>query len=250
VIRKCYRGEVAASGVLAGTLTLHRGLKTYRTKVSRYIALNDFCRKKFIEGGLPAERIVIKPNFVDSPPLDTPLNRQGLLFVGRLSVEKGVHTLARAAALLPHACLRVVGEGPEAGVFDGLGNTIRLGSLPHTAVRREMSGTVALVVPSICYETFGLVIVEAFASGTPVLASRIGVLTDLVREGETGICFEPGDSKDLADKMAWILAHPEQMAQMGRNARAQYEAQFSADENYRLLMKIYADAQEERKKTG
>lgn len=250
VMHKCYRGETTASGVLASTLTLHRGLRTYRTKVSRYIALNDFCRRKFIEGGLPAERIVIKPNFVDSPALDTSSIRQGLLFVGRLSAEKGVQTLAKAAALLPHADLRVAGEGPETTVLDGLGNVTRLGSLPSAAVRQEMNRAIALVVPSICYETFGLVIVEAFASGTPVLASRIGVLTDLVREGETGLCFEPGDPKDLADKMSWALAHPEQMAQMGRNARAQYEAEFSADENYRLLMKIYADAQGERKKIG
>lgn len=249
VMRKCYRGERAASGVLAGVLTLHRGLATYRTKVSRYIALNDFCRQKFIEGGLPAERVVIKPNFVDFPAPEA-LPRQGLLFVGRLSMEKGVQTLARAAALLPHACLRVAGEGPEAEIFDGLCNVTRLGSLSAGAVRQEMNRAVALVVPSIWYETFGLVIVEAFASGTPVLASRIGVLTDLVREGETGICFEPGNPQDLADKMSWILAHPDQMAQMGRNARARYEAEFSADKNYRLLMKIYTDVLDEREKRG
>lgn len=248
VIRRCYRGDGAASGVLAAMLTLHRGLKTYSTKVARYIVLNDFCRRKFIEGGLPADLMVIKPNFVD---FDEPevLPRQGLLFVGRVSAEKGIQTLVEAAALLPHARLRVVGSGPDNAKLDGLGNITHLGSLPGAAVQQEMNRALALVVPSIWYETFGLVIVEAFASGTPVIASRIGVLTDLVREGETGICFEPGNAQDLADKIHWALAHPKQMAQMGRNARVQYVAEFSAEENYRLLTKIYVDVLNEYEKT-
>ncbi|MBT9590476.1 MAG: glycosyltransferase family 4 protein [Thiobacillus sp.] len=239
VARACYRGSRAASGVLAGMLALHRGLGTYRNKVARYIALNEFCRDKFIEGGLPAERVVVKPNFVnfDSPE---PVSRSGLLFVGRLSVEKGVATLAEAMARLPDACLRVAGDGPEAGLLDGVAGVARLGSLSGEAVRLEMSRAAALVVPSIWYENFPRTIVEAFACGTPVIASRIGALAELVRDGETGLLFEPGNPRDLADKMAWALANPERMAAMGRTARAQYEAEFSAEVNYRRLMEIYA----------
>lgn len=241
VVRKCYRGSGAASAVLAGTLTLHRGLGTYRNKVARYIALNDFCRNKFIAGGLPAERIVVKPNFVDFPAPEV-VARQGMLFVGRLSVEKGVATMGRAAALLHDARLRVAGDGPEAALLDDVGGVTLLGSLSKEAVRREMNSAVALVVPSICYETFGLVIVEAFACGTPVIASRIGVLPDLVRDGETGLLFEPGNSRDLADKMGWALAHSQEMAVMGRKAREQYEAEYSAEVNYQRLMAIYQEA--------
>lgn len=247
VARACYRGSHAASAALAGMLTLHRGLGTYRSKVARYIALNEFCRGKFIEGGLPAERVVVKPNFVDwaegrPHPNHLPRGegeRKGLLFVGRLSVEKGVATLAGAMARLSDAQLRVAGDGPEAGLLEGVAGVTRLGSLPGDAVRKEMGRAAALVVPSIWYETFGLVIIEAFACSTPVIASRIGALADIVRDGETGLLFEPGNPRDLADKMAWALAHPEQMAAMGRNARAQYEAEFSAEVNYRRLMEIY-----------
>ena len=238
VLRACYRGSHAASAALAGMLTLHRGLGTYRNKVARYIALNEFCRGKFIEGGLPAERVVVKPNFVDFD-MPEPVARAGLLFVGRLSVEKGVATLAQAMTLLPDAKLRVAGDGPEAGLLDGVAGVTRLGSQPGEAVRQEMSRAAALVVSSIWYETFGLVIIEAFACSTPVIASRIGALADIVRDGETGLLFEPGNPRDLADKMAWALAHLEQMAAMGRNARAQYEAEFSAEVNYRRLMEIY-----------
>lgn len=245
VVRRCYRGSSTASAALAGMLMLHRGLGTYRHKVARYIALNAFCRHKFIEGGLPAERLVVKPNFVDFPLPET-VPRQGVLFVGRLSIEKGIATLAQAAALLPNIYLRVAGQGPEAAALDGRPGVTRLGSLPGEAVRREMNRAAALVVPSIWYETFGLVIVEAFACGTPVIASRIGVIRDLVRDGETGLLFEPGNPRDLANKLAWAQAHPEQMEAMGRNARAQYEAEFSAEVNYRRLMEIYDEAITER----
>jgi glycosyltransferase involved in cell wall biosynthesis len=241
VVRKCYRGSGAASAALARMLTLHRGLGTYRHKVARYIALNDFCRNKFIEGGLPAEHIVVKPNFVDfAAPAALP--RQGFLFVGRLAREKGVQTLAGAAVLLPDASVRVAGDGPESALLDGVNGITRLGSLPGEAVRQEMNRAMALVIPSIWYETFGLVVIEAFATDLPVIASRIGALAVLVRDGETGLLFEPGNPQDLATKMAWALAHPEAMASMGRKARAQYEAEFTAERNYAQLMAIYADA--------
>ncbi|MCA1978452.1 MAG: glycosyltransferase family 4 protein [Thiobacillus sp.] len=250
VARACYRGSRPASAVLAGMLTLHRALGTYRHKVGRYIALNEFCRGKFIEGGLPAERVVVKPNFVDWPetrPHPNPLpggegERFGLLFVGRLSVEKGVATLAEAMRALPDARLRVAGDGPQAAVLDGLPGVARLGSQPGDAVRREMSRARALVVPSIWYENFPRTIVEAFASGLPVIASRIGALAEIVTDGHTGLLFEAGNARDLADKLAWALAHPGEMAAMGRNARAQYEAAFSPGVNYSRLMEIYAEA--------
>lgn len=238
VVRACYRESHAASAALAGMLTLHRGLGTFRNKVARYIALNEFCRGKFIEGGLPEERVVVKPNFVDFAAPQQ-VSRAGLLFVGRLSAEKGLSTLARAMELLPDAQLRVGGDGPEAGLLDGMAGVTKLGGLSSDMVRHEMSRAAALVVPSIWYETFGLVVIEAFACGTPVIASRIGALAELVRDGETGLLFEPGNSRDLADKIAWAQAHPEQMMAMGRNARAQFEAEFSALVNYRRLTEIY-----------
>ena len=246
VARACYRGSRAASAVLAGMLALHRELGTYRNKVARYIALNEFCRGKFIEGGLPAERVLVKPNFVDfAAPQPAP--RAGLLFVGRLSIEKGMATLAAAMALLPDAQLRVAGDGPEAGLLDGMAGVAKLGSLPGEAVRQEMSHAAVLVVPSIWYENFPRTLVEAFACGLPVIASRIGALAELVRDGETGLLFEPGNPRDLADRMAWALAHPELTAAMGRNARAQYETEFSAEVNYRRLMEIYQEAIDEVK---
>jgi glycosyltransferase involved in cell wall biosynthesis len=120
-----------------------------------------------------------------------------------------------------------------------------LGALKVDEVHTEMQRARALVVPSIWYETFGLVVVEAFAAGTPVIASRIGVLPGLVEDGATGLLFEPGDAQDLARKMAWAAANPDEMAQMGQRARARYEAEFTPDRNYAQLISIYRDAIDE-----
>jgi glycosyltransferase involved in cell wall biosynthesis len=251
IVNACYRGSYSASVALAGMLALHRGLGTYRNKVRRYIALNTFCRDKFIEGGLPASRIAVKPNFVDWP-VESGIHHEHhrgkhFLFVGRLSPEKGVAVLADALALLSSSTLRVAGDGPDATIFDGKPGVVLLGGLSSGAVQREMSEAAVLIVPSIWYENFPRTIVESYASGLPVIASRIGALSEIVRDGETGLLFTPGDTRDLADKMAWAQSHPEEMQRMGREARLTYERLYTPEINYKILMDIYSDAIAEAK---
>lgn len=246
VARRCYRDSATQTGVLAGMLAVHRALGTYSRKVSRFIALNGFCRDKFIQGGLPAGKIAVKPNFVawDDGRSDQGASGRdaGFLFVGRLSAEKGVETLARACADLISVALRVAGTGPEAERLRGLAGVALLGALPGEAVRAEMDRALALVLPSICYENFPRTLVEAYACGLPVIASRLGAMAELVRDGETGLLFEPGNAEDLAAKMRWARANPEAMAAMGRAARAEYEAKYTPEINYRQLMAIYEAA--------
>jgi len=241
VARACYRGSRAQSAVLASMVVVHRTLGTYRNKVTRYIALNAFCRAKFIEGGLPAERIVIKPNFADIP-LPASAVRDGFLYVGRLSVEKGVESLVRGWEMMDDGFLRVAGIGPEASRLDSVPRLTALGAISGDAVRAHMACSMALVLPSICYDSFPRTLVEAFACALPVIASRLGPLADLVEDGITGLLFEPGNAVDMAKKLQWAQQHPERMAQMGRNARAKYEAEFSAERNYPQLIAIYEDA--------
>lgn len=248
-VRGCYRGSVAQSAVLASMVTAHRVIGTWQNKVTRYIALNEFCRQKFIDGGLPADRIVIKPNFVDfeAPPEG---RREGFLFVGRLSLEKGIDTLVGAARQVEGLRLRVAGTGPEAHLLDGLAGVHALGALDGNAVRAEMSKSAALVLPSIWYENFPRTLVEAMACGLPIIASRIGALAELVEEGVSGLLFEAGDASDLARKLNWAKDNPEAMRLMGIRARQIYEDKFTASRNYAQMMAIYEDAMEQAKKDG
>ena len=238
----CYRGSRAQTAVLAGMLVLHRGLGTWQRKVQRYVALNAFCRDEFVRGGLPAERIAIKPNFVNAPALPSPVKRRGILFVGRLSPEKGIATLLSAAATLPPGSLYLAGDGPEAARVAGVPGLLTLGNLAPRDVADAMASAVAVVVPSIWPEAFGLVAVEAFAMATPVIASRIGALAAIVEDGVTGLHAVAGDTVDLAARLRWALDHPAEMGRMGAAARARYEALYTPQRNLAQLLDIYEQA--------
>lgn len=241
VLRSCYRHSTAQSAVLATMLVTHRALGTWQDKVTRYIALNHFCRNKFIEGGLPAGKIVVKPNFVDfAPPKETP--RNGFLFVGRLSPEKGVRVAVDAVRSIPGCELRVAGSGPEQSILSDHSGITALGMLDAEAIRQEMQSAVALVLPSLWYENFPRTLVEALACGLPIIASRLGAMAELVDDGVTGLLFEPGNPAALAEKIIWAMAHTAEMAQMGRQARICYEQSYTAEQNYTQLMAIYQEA--------
>ena len=234
----CYRDSRAQTGAVAAMLMAHRALGTWSHKVARYIALNEFCRGKFIEGGLPASKIVVKPNFVD---LGEPAvaDRSGFLFVGRLAPEKGIGVLARSLSLVPNGALLVAGAGAEADRLKDLPGVRMLGVLSDADVQARMCGALALVLPSIWYENFPRTLVEAFACGLPVIASRLGALADLVQDGVNGLLFEAGNPEDLAAKMRWAQLNASTMHQMGRNARANYEENYTAASNYSKTMSIY-----------
>jgi glycosyltransferase involved in cell wall biosynthesis len=243
VVHRCYRGSIAQSAAVATMLQTHRALGTWRNKVTLYIALNAFCRDKFVQGGLPAERLRIKPNFVDlaAPPAGP---RQGFLFAGRLSHEKGLAVLAHALRQCPQT-MRVAGTGPDEALLDGLEGVTRLGALPSADLYAQMASATALLLPSIWYENFPRTLVEAYANGLPVIASRLGAMVTLVREGETGLLFAPGDPFDLARKLAWAQAHPAEMLRMGANARRVYEQELTGKANYAVLMTIYEAARQQ-----
>lgn len=220
---------------------------SYARDVSGFIALSEDGRARFLRAGLPAERLYVKPHFLPDPgaPGDAP--RAGVLFVGRVTEEKGVRVLLDAAERL-HASgarvpVRIVGGSPELEAYRAraahLPDVSFLGVQPPDACLRLMREAAAVVVPSVCPETFGLTVIEAFASGTPVVASRAGSLVELVEDGLTGRTVTVGDAAALADALADLAAHPERTATMGRAARARYEARYTPEINLTELRSIY-----------
>ena len=243
VINRCYRDSTVQSAVLGGMLVFHRSLGTYRRLVTRYIALNDFCRDKFIAGGLPAERIAVKANFINPPPRSEIGQRGGGLFVGRLSGEKGIKVLLGALSLLPETVrVKVLGSGPLADRLTIESRVQALGLQPLPVIMDAMNKAAFLLMPSIWYENFPRTLVEAFACGLPVIASRLGAMAELVEHQRTGLLFEPGNPVALAEAISWAEANPGAMRQMGENARAEFEAKYTPEINLRQLETIYADA--------
>ena len=246
----CYRGSRAASAAVATTSALQRFLGTWTRCVDLFVALTSFARGKFVEGGLPVERIVVKPNFTPDPGLAR-TDGDYALFVGRLSPEKGVQPLLDAWRRLGSSLrLRIIGDGPQAAaVTEAIGGGAAIdymGRQSPQAVSAAMAGAKFLVFPSIWYETFGLTIIEAYAAGTPVLASDLGAMTDLVKDGVTGLRFRPGDAEHLAAQVAWAREHPDELRAMGRNARLEYESCYTPERNLELLLDVYETARRRR----
>ncbi len=246
VLYGCYRGSRLVSIVPARMLSINRRRGTWRRKVTRYIALTRFARGKFIEGGLPADRIAVKPNFVADPAAQSEpgaVCRDGALFVGRLSPEKGIETMLQAwrDVAVP---LRILGEGPLAGSVRGCDNPAveALGRKTKPEVVEEMRRAAFLVMPSEWYEGCPMVMVEAFACSLPVVASRLGAMRELIEDGVTGLHFQSGDPADLAAKVRWAAENPSDMRRMGENARRAYEDNYTPESNYRRLMAVYDDA--------
>jgi glycosyltransferase involved in cell wall biosynthesis len=244
VLGRCYRHSAAQSAVLVGALVLHRALGTYRDKATRYIALNEFCRRKFIEGGLPEKRIAVKPNFVDIGYRPT-AERRGGLFVGRLAPEKGIGVLAEVLSQGSGGTIDVIGSGPEQSRLQCQRGARLLGRQPPEVIYDRMRRAAYLVMPSIWYENFPRTLVEAFACGLPVIASRLGAMAELIDDGRTGLLFEPGSATALARRLSWAETHPHEMQQIGERARREYERKYTPAINYRQLVDIYRDAIDE-----
>ena len=244
IARKCYRDSRAASAALTAMLAAHRALGTWRYAIDVYVALTEFGRRKFVAAGLPAERIVVKPNFVEPDPGPGPGGGGYGVFVGRLSMEKGVETLLDAWRHLDgEVPLRVVGDGPMAArVKDAVARDPAIqwmGSLPLDAVYQVIGAAEFVVLPSKCFENFPRVIAEAFARGTPVIASRMGAMEQIVDEGRTGVLFAPGDAIDLALKTRQLHSDYSALAKMRRAARAEFERCFHSAANHEALMAVY-----------
>lgn len=250
IARGCYRNSRVQTGMVGIMTAAHRHLGTWNEKVSRYVVFNSFFRQKFIQAGLPPEKIAIKPHFLEDPGPGSK-DRQYALYVGRLSEPKGVLTLLGAAQKLPHVPIKLCGSGPlEEHVSSIVRSSDNLEVIPfgpREQVLELMKNAAFLIWPSEAVESFGLVALEAFACGKPVIFSGLGAMPDLVEQNRTGIAFRAGDPDDLAAKIAWAWEHGDEMSRMGRTARQVYEAHYSADRNYGQLMQIYSDALLERR---
>jgi len=253
VVHGCYRDSVVGTAVLARMLNVHRKKHTWSTMVDRYVALTEFSRQKFIEGGIPAERIVVKPNFVLPDPGPGIEKGNYALFVGRLVDLKGVPTMLKAWKSLPEPIpLMIAGDGPYRAQLEtelksaGLSTVQYRGQLSRRDTLAAMQRAKFLIFPSEWYEGFPVTIAEAFACATPVICSRLGSMQEIVADGVTGLHFEAGNAESLASQVRWAWSHPAELAVMSSSARAEFEARYTAERNYEMLTDIYEGVITER----
>lgn len=239
----CYRNSRLATAATGITILVHHSARTWRNKVHTYVALTNFSKQKFIEGGLPAERIAIKPNFLAGDPGTGTGNGSYALFAGRLVEEKGLRTLLRAWESIPAIPLKVAGSGPLQSFVEEKARALQcveyLGSCSHAEILELLKQARFLVFPSEWYEGLPMIVVEALACGTPVLASRLGSMSELIEDGVNGRLFAPGDTGRL---IACANSMFETGHTMRRAARACYEQTYTPERNYELLMNIYRNA--------
>jgi len=250
MLHGCYRGSRLYSMPIVLVECFHRYMGTWKEKIDAYIALTEFGKKKFVEIGLPADKMFIKPNFLPNPPEPHYSNNGYAAYVGRLSAEKGLNILVEAFKILQNltaqsVTLKIVGEGSLRRQLEDKINDEKIKNIEFTG-RRSFNESVQLlksarfmIMPTLCYEGFPITIIEAFACGKPVIASRLGAMAELVEDGKTGLLFEPGNPEDLASKIKWMLENKSACVEMGNKARKVFEEKYTAEKNYEILMKIY-----------
>jgi glycosyltransferase involved in cell wall biosynthesis len=244
VLKKAYRNSYVGTFVVARMVEYHKKRGTWREKVDRFIALTEHARSRFIAAGLPANKIVLKPNFIPDPSLpgrQQSVERHGALFVGRLGEEKGIRTLVDGWRNID-CPLTVAGDGPLRLLSrTAPRNVCFVGNKSFREVCQLMSRSLFLVMPSESFEGCPMVLLEAYAQGLPVVASKLGGLEELVVDRETGLHFQPRSAEDLRDKIRWMIDHPVECKRMGDNARRIYQSKYTPDTNYDQMMEIYRE---------
>jgi glycosyltransferase involved in cell wall biosynthesis len=232
----CYHDSHAATAVVAMMLAAHRLRHTWEREIACFVALSQFARNKFIEGGLPREKIFVKPNFVDPDPAARTGIGDCAVFVGRLSPKKRLSTLLTAWTRLSlNIPLLIIGGGADLAQLQaeaaqaGLTNVSFKGQLSRAETMATLNKARFLVFSSEWYENFPVTLVEAFGCSTPVICSRMGVMEEIVADGRTGIHFTPADADDLSRKVEWAWTHPEEMTAMAKAARLEYESKYTAE---------------------
>lgn len=248
-IKKCHKGSRLYSALLSLEMTLHHNILRIYEKIDLFIATSHFLKTKIQAMGFNG-KIKILPNCVNLEEYvinDNKSPKPLALYFGRLSNEKGLDTLCEAMKGL-NVELLIVGDGPEKSSLlkkvteENIENIQFMDHQPQDRLRELILRCWFVILPSQCYETFGRTILEAFALGRPVIGANIGAIPELVKNGETGYLFEPGDVADLRDKMSQLLADKLKMEEMGMQGRRLVEEDMNEQVYYERLMTIYQSA--------
>lgn len=245
IMKKCYHGSHFQSLILSLSLKLHGWLRTF-SKIDVFLSPSRFLKNKMVEAGFPEEKIEIKPHFVETNEL-TPSESfdDYSVFMGRVAKEKGIFVLMNTFKDLPELSCKIIGKGPcyqELKEFveqNGLVNMELLGFIGTEKRFQILKRAMFMVFPSNWYENFPYVLLESLSLGIPVVASRIGGIPEIIREGENGVLFQPGNVEELKEKILSLVGDRERLLSMRTKAREIAEQNYSQEKGYEVLLKIY-----------
>jgi glycosyltransferase involved in cell wall biosynthesis len=246
VIHKCVKDSYWKSLVCSLEMYFHRFLKIYKNHVDAFITLSEFSREKMVQYGLPEEKTLCLPNYVDLPSNGFGENPgRYILFLGRLSEKNGIMTLLQAMEKQKEIPLVVAGEGESLPVLKELvkdkkmDNVTFTGFLNGAKLEETIGNSLFLVFPAISYHNCPMSILESFAHAKPVIGSNMGSIPELIDDGVDGLLFEPQNVDELAEKISYLYHHPLLAQKMGVSARKKIEEKYSEEKYYKKLIGIY-----------
>lgn len=243
ILKNC-RDNLPESTIYAVRTALARKYGLFANNVNRFISPSAFLKRRLVEAGYDERKFVVLPNFVADPvSLAIPAAGSYCGFVGRFSAEKGVETLAAAAALLPDIPFQLAGSSTEMPAVSRIisRNTRLVGPLSRVETGYFYRGARFIVIPSVSFEVCPLVALEAMSYGLPVVASRIGGLPEIIDDGVTGLLFQPGNETELSEKIDYMWQHPDICQKMGEAARDRFLQHYSDTAHFKRLVELYND---------
>lgn len=247
ILKKCHKNSYLASGVYAIESYLYNLLKTYYKYVDCFIAPSLFIKNKMIDFGLPGNKIEFVPNFISVDNYDSinTTTEDYFLYIGKLIKVKGIFTLLKAVSGIKNTKLYIAGDGElrneveEYVTNNKMENVKFLGHLASDEICKVLKRARFIILPSEWYENAPLAILEAFASGKPVIGAKSGGIPEMVVPWETGLLFEPGNHEDLKEKIRYLINNSLKATEMGRNARIKVEKEYNGHVHYQRIMDIY-----------
>ncbi len=245
ILYGCYHDSKLASLIFSSALYYHKNKGSFEN-INRYIFPSEFTRKYYIDNlGLKKNKTTVIPYFVDDKSKSVNNHRKYFLFAGRLSEEKGILKLLSILSNMPSHKLFVLGDGSlkyKVEKYKKYKNIIIKGFISSERIQRYFGDAICTIIPSLWNEVLPMVMLESFATSTPVIVPKYGAFYKTVIHSKTGLFYEQYNFKDLKEKILWAWDHKDKMREMGENARKEYEKKYTPEKHYQALMEVYEDA--------
>jgi glycosyltransferase involved in cell wall biosynthesis len=245
-LARYHKHSASASFLQTAVYKFHRWLEIYKKNVGLFVCPSQYMKRQLVAGGFPSEKIRVHPFGIDPSVVEPRYDHEGyVLFVGRLSEEKGIETMIRAAKLVPDVLFKIVGRGPQMErlhvLAEGLKNVEFSGFRVGEELAQVYRGAAAVLIPSRVHENFPLTALEAMASGKPVIASHVGGMSEVVEDRINGLLVPPVDLHGWVESILRLAYDEDFRISLARAARATVEQRFRLDDHYQRLMAIYRE---------